>query len=202
MRAGLPVYWCPCFGGLETLEDFAAGPRPTLQYQTYWEFRQADIFGALPAPLQDYFLYALGRKIVSQVDPIAYLSRAPEPALRAEQWKQMRNMWSTASIIHASGRKLYRGKASWAALREAKAGYVLSEVFDFVPAEVSIDADLHVTKKLTDVTGGFRLFRILDLENYAKAMLPSLRRLLAEMRLVGHFAYKRSPAQTGPRDGE
>ena len=194
MRAGLPVYWCPCFGGLETLEDLAAGRLPVQQYQTFWQFRQADIFGALSQPWQNFFLYALGQKIVSQVDPIAYLSRAPEPALRAEQWKQNRNMWSTASIIHASGRKLYRGKDSWAALREAKPGTTSSEVFDFIPAEVTIDVDLHVTEKFTDVTGSFRLFHILDLENYAKAMLTSLRRLLAEMPLAAPFAGKRGTA--------
>jgi hypothetical protein len=190
MSVGLPVYWCPCFGGLETLEAFAAGPRPTLQYQTYWEFRQADIFGALAAPLQDFFLYALGRKSVSKVDPIAYLSRAPEPALRAEQWKQMRSMWSTASLYHAAGRKHYRAGDSWAVRHEPVPGYALAEVFDFVPAEVMIDRDLRTIPKISGASGPLRLFHLLDPANYAKAMLASLRQLLAEMPLASQYAGK------------
>jgi hypothetical protein len=194
MRSDLPIYWCPCFGGMETLEDLAKGKLPVQQYQTFWQFRQAEVFGGLPTPLQDFFLYALGRKIVSQIDPIAYLSRAPETALRAEQWKQNRNMWSTASIIHAAGRLLYRAGDSWTALREPKPGYTLSVTFDFVPAEVSIDADLRVSKKLTDVSGNFKLFHLLDIANYEKAMLTSLRSLLLDMPLRGQYAEKRGVA--------
>jgi hypothetical protein len=190
MRAGLPVYWCPCFGGRMTIEDIIRNGLGTQQYQTYWRFRQSEIFASLPTPLQNYFLYALGEKIVSQVDPLGYLSQAVEPVLREKQWGQTRNMWSTASLYHAAGRKLYRAGDSWAARHEPEPGYALAEVFDFVPAEVTIDRDLTTIPKISGAAGPLRLFHLLDLANYEKAMLVSLRRLLAEMPLASQYAGK------------
>ncbi len=183
MRSDLPIYWCPCFAGKETLEDLAAGRLGTLQHQTYWKFRQGDVFGVLPKPLQNFFLYALGRKVHSQVDPIAYLSGEPEERLRTEQWRQTRNMWSTASLYHASGRRLYRRGDSWAALGEAIPDFKTADVFDFVPARASINQDLNVRLELTEAPQAFKVFRLLDMSNYQEAMISSLRRLLSEMTL-------------------
>jgi hypothetical protein len=153
-------------------------------YQTYWKFRQADIYDALPGPLQNYFLYALGRKVVSLEDPIAYLSRVPEPQLKQKQWAEIRSMWCTGPMIHAAGRQTYRKGDSWAALASAAPGFELSPVFDFVPASVTVDRDPNTNMKLAGVMGNFKVFRILDRDHYEKAMTSSLRRLLREMRLA------------------
>ncbi|NWG14120.1 MAG: nucleoside hydrolase [Acidobacteria bacterium] len=183
MRSDLPIYWCPCFGGRETLEDLAAGWLGMLQYQTFWKFSQGEIFGALPRPLQNFFLYALSRQVPLQVEPIAYLRREPQEELRKEQWRQVRNMWSTASLVHAAGRRLFRSGNSWAALHQPPAGFTRADVFDFSPAKIEIDADLNVRLELTAADRSFRVFRLLDLANYQEAMTSSLRRLLSEMTL-------------------
>jgi hypothetical protein len=184
MTADLPVYWCPAFGGSATLDVLAAEKLSTLQHQVYWKFRQSEIYGALPTPLQNFFLYALGNKYPTVDDPIAYLQREPETELRDRIWAETRNMWSTVSLYHAAGRELYRQGDEWAALAAPAAGYTRSPIYEFVPATVTIDRDLRTTLKLDRVTGQFRVFYLLDLVNYERAMLTSLRKLLVEMPLV------------------
>jgi hypothetical protein len=187
MTGDLPVYWCPAFGAEDTLEMMAAGklkPDPT---RVYWNFLQADIFSALPAPLQNYFLYALGRKDAAVEDSLAYLGKQPEEILRADQWKQTRHMWSTASIYHAAGCEFYRKGDSWVASRPPVPGYEKADVYGFVSARVTIDRNLRTTQDLTATSGRLKVFRIKDLENYPAAMRSSLRACLARMPLTGPF---------------
>ena len=80
MTAGLPVFWAPCFGGLETLAQLAKEPLKVQQHQTYWQFRQGDLFDALPAPLVRFFLYGLGHRNPASEDPVAALSQGSGPA--------------------------------------------------------------------------------------------------------------------------
>jgi hypothetical protein len=182
MRSDLPIYWCPCFGGPPT-EDASRGQEEFRAYQTHWKFRQADVYDALPAPLQNFFLYALGRKIASLEDPIAYLTRVPEPELKRKEWGRIRNMWCTGPMIHAAGREFYRQGDCWAAFASPAAGFQLSPLFEFVPANVTIDRDLRTTLKPKG-GGPFKVFHILDRENYERALTSALRRVLAEMPLA------------------
>jgi hypothetical protein len=182
MRSDLPVYWCPCIGGGGT-PDGSPGQQQFRDYQTYWKFRQADVFDALPASLQNFFLYALGRKVVSLEDPIAYLTRTPEPELKQKEWAKTREMWCTGPMIHAAGRQFCRQGDAWAALAAPVPGFQLSPLFDFIPVRVTIDRDLRTTMKPVS-DGPFKVFHILDQKNYEKALVSSLRRLLAEMPLV------------------
>lgn len=184
MTSDLPICWCPSFGSRATFETFAAGGLQTQRHQVYWKFLQRDIYEALPKPLQNFFLYALGHKHPSNEDPITYLQREPEPELRDCVWGQTRSMWSTASLYHAAGRKLYRKQDQWAILAQPLPEYQLASVYDFVPATVSIDRDLRTTLQLDHPTGKFQVFRILDLADYESAMQTSLRKLLAEMSLA------------------
>lgn len=186
MSSDLPVYWCPCFGP-GAREALLVGNLKPQQYSTYWKFLQRDVYDGLPRPLQNFFLYALGRKIRTIEDPIEYLRRVPEEGLKKEIWNAPRNMWTTGALIHASGRQFYRQGDVWAALDSPLAGVQPSPVFDFVPAKVTIDREMKTTLDVSGATGKFRVFNPLDLGIYERAMTTALRRLLAEMPIVKSF---------------
>ncbi|MCI0662950.1 MAG: nucleoside hydrolase [Acidobacteria bacterium] len=181
MQSDLPIYWAPGFGGPETLADLAAGKLGTREYQAYWKFRHGDLMESLPRPLQNYFLYALGRKEPSREDPVEYLKRADlEEPLRSQQWSQTRHMWSTVALYDAAGRSIYRKGDSWVALRGLQPGYERANLYEFARASVLLDRDLRATLKVPGNKGTFRVLRVNDLANYQAAMLGSLRGLLAE----------------------
>lgn len=187
MTADLPVYWCPAFAKQDTLEAMAAGELKPDATRVYWNFRQSEVFSALPVSLQKFFLYALGRKDAAAVDFLAYLERPLEETLRDAQWQQTRHMWSTAPIYHAAGCELYRSGDSWAALPEPVPGYQHVSLCDFVPARAAVDRDLRVTADFTDHSTQFRVFRIIDLPNYQHAMQSSLTRCLSKMDLAPRY---------------
>jgi hypothetical protein len=177
MNSDLPVYWAPCFGGPETLEDVAEGRLRVQTYQSYWVFRQADVFDALARPLQNYFLYALARLDPRSQDPIAYLDRAPDEELRKKFWPQKRNMWSVVAMFHLAGRELYRKDADWVLSKEPVRGYQRVPIYEFVPAKAAADNNLRSTFR-EDAAGPFRILKITDLTNYQTAMTVALRNLL------------------------
>ncbi|MBN2133832.1 MAG: nucleoside hydrolase [Sedimentisphaerales bacterium] len=133
MQSDLPVYWCPCFDG---------GAMKRGLHGTYWKFEQGQVLQAAPAPLQNWFLYALTKP--AGADPIGFLSKPQDPTVRAEVWKTPRNMWCTAPLLHAAGRRVYeRSEADYIALPPAEArlaGLSGKEVklFDFVPMKVAV----------------------------------------------------------------
>ncbi len=187
MSSGLPVYWCPAFGPDSTFQSFLAGKLGPHQYATYWRFEQEQVFGQLPKSLQNFFIYALERKDPRLEDPVAYLVRSPEEEPRRRLWRNVRNMWCTAPMIHAAGRSLYRKGETWAALPSPATGFEPTPVFDFVPAGIRIDRDMKTTLDSTDKEGNVKLFHLLDQPNYQTAMTRSLGRLLAEMTLSRDF---------------
>jgi hypothetical protein len=121
-EADLPLYWCPCFG--------ADG------YRTLYRCDQTRVVGACTSPVQNFFVYCLTR---SQADPIEFLKAGPKPLPTGG-----RNMWCTAPMFHAAGRKIYRrGKDDYIALRPdaaIQAGLADREIdgFRFVPMRVTI----------------------------------------------------------------
>jgi hypothetical protein len=184
MMAGLPIYWAPCFGGKETLAEMAKNGLPIQQHQGYWRFRQGDLFDALPDPLVRFFLYGLARRIPSIDDPVAALGPGGLDAERSKFAGQYRNMWSTATILHASGRKLYRKQGDWRALREAEAGYREASVFDFRPVKITVDRDLR--SRISDASGAApaQILYLTDIDHYERALFTALRNLLRDMPLV------------------
>lgn len=122
-ETGLPLYWCPCFGNDG--------------YQTLFRVDQKEVVGACGLAVQNYFVYCLTR---SKEDPIAFLTSGPHPLPTGG-----RNMWCTAPMLHAAGRKIYRrGQDDFVALRpEVARQQGLAdrgiEVFRFVPIRVTLD---------------------------------------------------------------
>jgi hypothetical protein len=91
MNSSLPVYWMPCFG--------ADG------YETFWQFRQADVLETAPPPLQNYIVYALSKAESKENDPIAAMNKPVPAEVRDRFWPETRNMWCTAGFLHAVGRE-------------------------------------------------------------------------------------------------
>jgi hypothetical protein len=183
MQSNLPIYWCPCLGSEGTYELMAAGKLKVQQRQTHWMFRHGEVCDSLPTRMQNYFLYAAGQKDPKTEDPIAYLEKVPDKELIQRHRNDVRETFSTASLLDASGRQLHRKGDTWAALTAPAPGFQLLQVFDFLPARVSIDRDLRTPLDFSNPSEHFKVFHLKDLENYEKAMTTSLRRLLVEMPL-------------------
>jgi hypothetical protein len=122
-ESGLPLHWCPCFG--------------KTGYETFYVADQAAVVGACAPAVQGYFAYCLSK---SMVDPIGYLAFVPRHTPKGN-----RNMWCTAPMLHAAGRKVYqRAEGDFVALPPAeaeKAGLAAKvvEAFQFVPMRATID---------------------------------------------------------------
>jgi len=178
MRSGLPIYWVPCFG-----------PHG---YGSLWKFRHDRVLDAVSPRLQNFFIYALARVSPEKLDPIAALSGGLDPAARAAMWTQERNMWSTASLLHAAGWEPTRSaNGSWRLTPlapEAVSGQEgvgapattapSSRIVWFEKRRVRLDAD---GKTWFDDQGGdldVVIFRRGDEAAYNAAMTAALRDLL------------------------
>ena len=123
-ESGLPLYWCPCFG--------------KEGYGTLFVADQATVVGACGPAVQNFFVYCLQR---AKDDPVAFLRAGPHPVPTGP-----RNMWCTAPLLHAAGRKIYaRGTDDFVALAPAaaeQAGLASRAVdaFQFVPIRAHLDA--------------------------------------------------------------
>lgn len=172
VESGLPVYWCPCFG--------KAG------YQTFYKADQSLLLRDCTPPVVNFFVYCLSR---SKDDPLAFLDTGPHPLPAGN-----RNMWCTAGLLHAAGRKIYeRGSGDFVALSPADAARAgladrAVEAFQFVPVEVQVEPPksaasvaaaplprLHVTFGRTPAS--VFLFRSTD-PRYEKILASCLKSLL------------------------
>jgi hypothetical protein len=152
MRSGLPIYWCPCL----PFNDKAS---------THWVFHQQQILGDAPPPIQSFFIYALQRVDPTEIDPL----RALEMDLRP--WRRLvfgmqRNMWCTASFLHAAGRHA-------------------DQPFSFVPACVEVD-EKGLAKVAFDVDDpNMHAFRMVNRERYVQVMTDCLHWLLRDFATAG-----------------
>lgn len=170
MRSGLPIYWCPCM--------------PTQGHlSTYWVFKQKDVLEAVPTGLLNYFIYALQRVPPHEIDPIAALTMDLRP------WRHIlmgmdRNMWSTASILDAAGRSIYRVGDRWAAVRSAPAGGEKAEVFKFVPVRVEIDHKAMTRWKEAADGANMHMYKVTDAKNHEAALKSCLCQVLHDFPVV------------------
>lgn len=97
---------------------------------------QPTLLAACRPAVQNFFVYCLTR---SSAEPLAFLDSGPHPLPTGP-----RNMWCTAPLLHAAGRKIYRRAADdFVALQPAearRAGLLDKEVkaFDFVPMRAEV----------------------------------------------------------------
>ncbi len=90
LRSDLAVYWVPCFG--------------ERGYESMWHFNHGEVLDAAPAPIQNFFLYALGRIDPKEKDPVDVLAQPVDADLKRRFWDKRRNMWCTGAFLHAAGR--------------------------------------------------------------------------------------------------
>jgi len=91
-----PVYWMPCF---ETLDG--ADPWRTVEFGTYYRFRQGEILPHLSRRVRNYFAYMFARR--TDQNWLRVLEGKPDEAVLADQAAKDRNMWCTAGFFYAAG---------------------------------------------------------------------------------------------------
>ncbi len=167
---GVPLYWCPCFG-----KD---------GYLTHFRVDQNPVIGSCVPAVQNFFIYCLtGLK----ADPIAFLRTGPHPLPG-----QGREMWCTAPLFHAAGRKIYRrGLDDFLALPPAearKSGLADNEVklFDFVPIRAAVDPEKrngqpHLTAELHAAQPTGYVFHITEATKFGRGMGSCLKNVLATL---------------------
>jgi hypothetical protein len=179
MRSGLPIYWCPC----KPFRD----PR-----STFWDFRHADVLEAAPVGVQNYFIYALQVVPPELIDPITALRMDLRP-WRHLVWGMTRQMWCTASFLHAADTQIVRTEAgkyvpTWPASDRAQPATrtTPAEVFKFVPTFVEINDAANTREMHGQIRDGRPVFRpnmhvfhMTAPANYGKAMTDCLAWLLA-----------------------
>lgn len=161
-----PIYWCPCW---HMTEHHHVG-----RHGTFWRFPHNDVLATLREDVQKYFLYMFDQEPSHRW--LTYLRRP----LDARQWayfmEQKRNMWSTASLLHA------------ASLTVTVDGEIVdlasgqSSVFHFVPVRVTCDDDGRTSWEAGSSGKAARyLFEITEEAAYAGAMTTALCSLLREL---------------------
>lgn len=172
MQSGLPIWWCPCL------------PMQVCRRSTYWKFRQSDILESLPTPLLNFFVYALQQARPEEIDP----NRVSNADFRP--WRHMlgtmdRNMWCTASFLHAAGWQVYARDGGFIPSATQPADTQAAGVFTFRPARVEID-EKGQTRSVNDAPDGtIQVFTVTDTANYQKAMTDCLRAILSGVRVAG-----------------
>ncbi len=169
LRSGLPLYLCCCLpmrpGGNNSL------------FSTWWKFRQSDLLPAMPLELQNFFIYALQRCPPEVLEPVKALGSDLRP-WQPLVWEMDRNMWCTASLLHAAGRQVYRSKDGWTSSAGPSAAGEPATPFGFVPARVSVDDAGKIQWELNSPAPNLHLFKVLAPDAYGPAMRDCLRELL------------------------
>lgn len=151
LTSDLPLFWCPCFG-----EN---------NWQTYWKFRQGDVLEKQPAPIQNFFLYMLGKLEPEKAHPVAYLRGEIDEVAAKTFYGEDRNMWCTGPFLHAAGRD--------------------SDVFEFAPLTFTVDKGGTTIPGMGQGAITRQTFRIIDPERYTMVMAETLRDLYANLLKQG-----------------
>jgi hypothetical protein len=151
LRSGLPLYLAPCF------------PKDS-PHASFWMLTSygAALEGAPPS-LQSFFLYALQKIDPAHMDPIAALSMDSR-SWRGSIWSKAKEMWCTASLLHAAGRE-----------KDAPGA------FRFVPVRIEVGDDGRIRR--LDFSAPDSQTRILERSSvsaYETAMNASLRKLFEQ----------------------
>ncbi len=161
-----PIYWCPCW---HMTEHHAVG-----RHGTFWRFAHRQVLSGLREDVKKFFLYMFDQEPSHRW--LTYLRRPLDERTWAFFLDHERNMWSTASLLHAAGLTVT------AAGELEPRGQGRDGVFRFVPIDVTCADDGQTTWRTAATTVPPRfLFEITDEAAYATAMAAALRALLATL---------------------
>jgi hypothetical protein len=112
-----------------------------------------------------------------ELDPERALNLNLRP-FRKLIWPQAKEMWSTASILHAAQRDTYRKGSEWVARQTPPPGFEHIPAFEFVPVLLSLDGRGIPTSVQYGVReSNIKGFRPTGPDKYAEAMTGCLREL-------------------------
>lgn len=162
-----PLYWCPCW---HMTEQHAVG-----RHGTFWRFPHRDVLGGLRDDVKKTLLYMFDQEPSHRW--LTYLRRP----LDARNWDffldHWRNMWSTASLLHAAGQTV----TTSGEIVPLAAGE--TAVFRFAPIAVicTDDGQTKWKKAPADARPRRFIFEITDPERYQSAMTRALSALLGNL---------------------
>ncbi len=157
-----PLYWCPCW---HMTEHHAVG-----QHGTFWRFDHEKVLPGLREDAQKYFLYMFDQEPSHRW--LTYLRRPLDERTWTYFMAQQRNMWSTASLLHAGGLTVSRS-GELLPLEECA-----DSVFRFVPIKVSCTDAGETNWEIVEGKVGRFIFEVVDEAVYASAMTKALGTLL------------------------
>ena len=165
-----PVYWLPCFGEYLT----PTSELKTLEFGTYYKFKQDEIFPFLSEKIQKYFTFMLNKS--NCPNWLRYLDQPKDEEALLLFCEMYRNMWNTAAFFHAIGKAVTKDGEVVDVENTKK-----NIVFGFEPIKVTCQEN-GVAKWKIDLNSKDRfLFHVLDIENYQSAMTKALKSLLVSL---------------------
>ena len=166
LESGLPISWYPC------------KPYYNSKSSHFLLKRYGDVFDQAPIPLQNFIIYALNRVDPAEIEPINALGMDLRP-WRQLIWGREKDMWCTASIIHAAGRKIYKLDGEWMTIQgPPPEGAVEMEVFTMVPARIQVDQKGFTERLDYDATDpNVVTIQSKDYQQYTEAMTGCLKYL-------------------------
>lgn len=159
-----PLYWCPCW---HMTEHHAVG-----RHGTFWRFPHRNVLGGLRDDVKKTFLYMFDQEPSHRW--LTYLRRPLDARLWEFFLDHWRNMWSTASLLHAAGQTV----TTSGEIVPLTAGE--QAVFRFVPICVTCTDHGQTDWKeaAVDTTPPRYIVEVTDQARYQSAMANALRRLL------------------------
>lgn len=173
-NSGLPIHWYPC--GTDT-----GAFDPAHERGTFWRVNHSILFRDLPAPLAAWFCYGFTGN--ARGDVIRALSEAGRGAVWEHVLAAERNVWATASLVMAAGRRLARTPEGWRFRPQSDAAGLDPWPWRLDPIEASVDHDGFVNWRPTAAPTQTHLFGRKPGVAYADAMAEALNALLRQIPL-------------------
>jgi len=171
-NSGLPIHWYPCATERGAFDE-------EHEYGTHWKASHESLLHDLSPALRAWFCYSFTGN--GRGDIIRALREEGKGAAWEHVLSAKRNLWSTASLVMAAGRRLAQTPEGWRFV--AVSGSSLSGwpmFLDPITAAVRDDGqvDWHSTVDATS----YRIFRRQSGRQYGVAMAEALHALLQSLR--------------------
>jgi len=160
----------PCFGEYLT----PTSELKTLEFGTYYKFKQDAILPFLSERMQKYFIFMLSKS--NCPNWLRYFDQPKDDAAFSLFCEMNRNMWNTASFFHAIGKTVTKDGKIVDIENEQK-----NAIFGFEPIKVNCKENGIVEWKIDKNSKDRFLFHVLDIENYQSAMVEALKSLLMNL---------------------
>jgi hypothetical protein len=177
MRAGLPVYWVPCFDG---------GVWQNRGHASFWRASHRALLGEAAPEVIQYFIYALEKE---GSDPLAFLSHPAEPERQARLFAGTRNLWCAAVLGVMSGREVVLDEDKWKSVSPASdwqaIGAGRKPLFGFSEVDVSVTDAGVVSYGKGPGSNKVRRFEVRDVAQYERGMTEATAGLLSSLGRKG-----------------